>query len=105
MNKEIASIFSDKLNEIAEIRDSILKELRKHLMEMGEQDCVFDDGAAVPIDYIDDDGDEDVVNIDKIKVTSNGIIEVHDADNNAWCYLSLLDNDAIYTIIEYIDWK
>ena len=105
MNKEIASIFATKLNKLAEIRNSIIKELRARLMEMGEQDCVFDNGGVVQIYYIGDDGEDELINIDKIKAESNGVIKFHDADNNAWCYLSLLDNDAIYTLIEYIDWK
>lgn len=77
---------------------------------MGEQGFMNDDDpesgtSIVPILYITDDGEEVIIYVDKIKVESNDIIKFHDAAANAWCYLSYLDDDAIYTLIEYIDWK
>ena len=106
MNKEIAQSFTEKLNKLAELRDSIIEDLRANLMKMGPQDCIFDDDEpAVPIYYIDEYNAEGIVHIDKIKADSDGIIKFHDVDSDEWHWLSFLDNDAIYTLIEYIDWK
>ena len=106
MNKEIASSITEKLNKLAMLRDSIIEELREHLMKMGPQDCIFDDDEpAVPIYYIGEDDAEGLVHIDKIKADSDGVIKFHDVDSDGWHFLSFLDNDAIYTLIEYIDWK
>ena len=107
MNKEIAQNFAEKLNKLAMLRNSIIEELREHLMKMGPQDCIFDDDdePAVPIYYIGEDDAEGLVHIDKIKADSDGVIKFHDVDSDGWHFLSFLDNDAIYTLIEYIDWK
>ena len=106
MNKEIALNFTNKLNKLAEIRDSIIKDLRENLMKMGEQDCFFAAGKpSVPIYYIGEDNAEGIVHIDKIKADSDGIIKFHDVDSDEWHWLSYLDDDAIYTLIVYIDWK
>ena len=110
MNKNISSYYTNELNKMDEIRDSIIEHLRKDLKNMGEQGFLYDedpesDTSVVPIYYITDNGEEVKIYVDKIKVESNDIIKFHDADANAWCYLSLLGDDAIYTLIECIDWK
>ena len=105
MNKNISSYYTNELNKMAEIRNSIIEHLRKDLKNMGEQGFLYDEDPIVSILYITDDGEEVIIYVDKIKVESNDIIKFHDAAANAWCYLSYLDDDAIYTLIEHIDWK
>lgn len=107
MNKEIASSFETKFKKIAEIRNEIIEELRARLNELGEQNCIFDDDdkSAVPIYYLTDDNDEGLFHIDKIKTDEEGVIKFHDKDFDEWYRLAYLDDQAIYTLIGYIDWK
>lgn len=106
MNKEIALKFSAKLNKIGEIQQSIIEELRTLLKSKGEQSFSYcDNTSIVPIYYITDDNDVDLFKIDKIRVDSEDVIQIHDKDFDEWYRLSYLDNQAINTLIEYIDWK
>lgn len=106
MNKEIALKFSAKLNKISEIQQSIIEELRTLLKSKGEQSFSYDDNEPiVPIYYINDDNNEGLFKIDKIKVNSEDVIQIHDKDFDEWYRLSHLDDQAINTLIEYIDWK
>ena len=106
MNKEIASSFEDKLNKIAELHRSIIEELRTRLTEMGEQGFLYDDDdPVVPIYYLTDENDEGLTNVDKIKTNKEGVIIIHDKDFDIWNNILMLDNNAIYTLIGYIDWK
>lgn len=110
MNKEISKSFEDKLNKIGEIQRSIFEELRTRLTEMGEQgflydeDAEADDNSIVPIYYVTDNGDDEVLNIDKIKVGDGGVL-IHDQDFDEWHGLTELSNGDINTLIGYIDWK
>lgn len=113
MNKEISKSFEDKLNKIGEIQRSIFEELRTRLNEMGEQGFLYDeddeddeaeDYTAVPIDYVTDNGDNEVLSIDKIKVGDEGVL-IHDCDFDEWHRLSELSNSDINALIGYIDWK
>ena len=106
MNKEISKSFEDKLSKIAELYRSIIKELRTRLTEMGEQGFLYDnDEPVVPISYINDDGDEALINIDKIKADEKGSLIIHDEDFNEWHRLSELSDSDINVLIRYIDWK
>lgn len=106
MNKEISKSFEDKLNKIAELHRSIIEELRERLTEMGEQSFLYDDDEpVVPIFYLTYENDEGLTNVDKINVNKEGIIIIHDKDFDIWNNILMLDNNAIYTLIGYIDWK
>lgn len=106
MNNTISLGFTTKFNQIAEIQNTIFEELRSNLINMGEQSLIFDDGKkVVPIYYINDDNDEGIFHIDKIKTDLEGVIVFHDIDFDEWRRLTYLDNQAINTLIEYIDWK
>ena len=106
MNKEISMSFEAKFKKISEIRNEIIEELRARLNEMGEQNCVFDDDeSAVPIYYRDDDNVDGTFYIDKIKTDEEGVIKFHDKDFDEWYRLTYLDDQAIYALIDYIDWK
>ena len=106
MNKEIASSFENKLNKISELHRSIIEELRERLTEMGEQSFLYDDDdSVVPIFYLTYENDEGLTNVDKINVNKEGIIIIHDKDFDIWNNILMLDNNAIYTLIGYIDWK
>ena len=110
MNKEISKSFEDKLNKIGEIQRSIFEELRTRLTEMGEQGFLYDeddeaeDCTAVPIDYVTDNGDNEVLSIDKIKVGDDGVL-IHDCHFDEWHRLIELSNSDINALIGYIDWK
>jgi hypothetical protein len=110
MNKEISMSFENKLNKIGEIQRSIFEELRARLTEMGEQNFLYDeddeaeDYTAVPIDYVTDNGDNEVLSIDKIKVGDDGVL-IHDCDFDEWHRLIELSNSDINALIGYIDWK
>ena len=68
MNKKISSYYTNELNKMGEIQNSIIEHLRKDLITMGEQGFIYDDDTnVVPV--------------------------------------SMLDYQAINTLIEYIDWK
>lgn len=109
MKKEISMSFETKFKKISEIRNEIIEELRARLNELGEQNCIFDDDEsavpAVPIYYINDDNVEGIFNIDKIKTDEKNVIKFHDKNFDKWYGLTYLDDQAIYTVIKYIDWK
>ena len=110
MNKEISMSFENKLNKIGEIQRSIFEELRTRLNEMGEQgflydeDAEADDNSVVPIYYVTGNGDDEVLNIDKIKVGDEGVL-IHDCDFDEWHRLIELSISDINALIGYIDWK
>ena len=74
---------------------------------MGEQSFIFDDDTnVVPVSYRDDDDDyEGELEVDKIKVDSDGAIKIHDKFEDEWHWLTILGYQAINMLIEYIDWK
>ena len=104
MNKKISSYYTNELNKIGEIQNSIIEHLRKDLITMGEQGFIYDDDTnVVPVFYIDNDDQE--LEVDKIKVDAEGVIKIHDKCEDDWYSLTMLDYQAINTLIEYIDWK
>lgn len=106
MNKNISSYYTNELNKMAEIQSAIIEHLRKDLINMGEQGFIYDDDTTVvPIYYLNDDNDEGELEVDKIKADSEGVIKIHDKFDNEWYRLTMLDYQAINTLIEYIDWK
>ena len=105
-NKEIASRFAKKIDEMAKIQQSVIEELWNNLLLMGPQTLIYDDDTpVVPIYYLNDDNDEGLFKIDQIKINEEGNIVFHDRGFNEWYRLSYLDYQAINTLIEYIDWK
>ena len=106
MNKNISSYYTNEFNKMGEIQSAIVEHLRKDLINMGEQGFVYDDDTpVVPIYYLNDDNDEGRLDVDKIKADSEGVIKLHDKFDNEWYRLTILDNQAINILIEYIDWK
>lgn len=104
MSKNLSSYYTNELNKMADIQNSIIGQLRKDLTNMGEQSFIFGDGTnVVPVFYIDNDDQE--LEVDKIKVDEEGVIKIHDKLYNEWYRLTELDYQAINTLIEYIDWK
>ena len=105
MSKNLSSYYTNELNKMADIQNSIIEHLRKDLINMGEQSFIFDDGTnVVPVSYRDDDY-EGELKVDKIKVDSDGVIKIHDKLDDVWHWLIILDYQAINMLIEYIDWK
>ena len=106
MDYKIASRFSAKLNKISEIQTSILEELRFFLFHKGEQGFLCDDDTNfVSLYYLNDDNDEGIYKVDKIKIDSDGIIRFHDMYFDDWHRLSELRDNEVNTLVEYIDWK
>ena len=106
MSKNLSSYYTDELNKMADIQNSIIEQLRKDLINMGEQSFIFDDDTnVVPVSYLDDDNYDQELEVDKIKVDSEGVIRIHDKFEDEWHTLTILDYLAINMLIEYIDWK
>lgn len=107
MNENISSYYTNELNKMADIQNSIIEHLRKDLINMGEQSFLYDDDdPVVPIYYLNDDNDENgKLDVDKIKADSKGVIKIHDKYDDEWYSLTMLDNQAANALIEYIDWK
>lgn len=106
MNKNISSYYTNELDKMAEIQNSIIEHLRNDLIIYGEQSFIYDDDTpVVPINYTDCDNYGDELEVDKIKANSEGVIIIHDRFNDEWYRLTELDYQAINTLIEYIDWK
>lgn len=106
MNKNLSSYYTDELNKMADIQNSIIEHLRNDLIIYGEQGFIFDDDTnVVPVSYRDDDDYEGELEVDKIKVDSEGVIKIHDKFEDEWHRLTILGYQAIDMLIEYIDWK
>lgn len=105
MNKDISLYYSVELDKIREAHHAIIENLRKDLINMGEQGFLYGGLSTVPICDINDGIEESVCRADKIKVDSDNVIKFHDIDNNEWFPLSILNNEEIDDIIEYIDWN
>ena len=106
MSKNLSSYYTNELNKMADIQNSIIEHLKKDLINMGEQSFIFDDDTnVVPVSYRDDDDYEGELEVDKIKVDSEGVIKIHDKIEDEWHRLTILGYQAINMLIEYIDWK
>lgn len=106
MSKNLSSYYTDELNKMADIQNSIIEHLRNDLIIYGEQGFIFDDDTnVVPVSYRDDDDYEGELEVDKIKVDSEGVIKIHDKFEDEWHRLTILGYQAIDMLIEYIDWK
>lgn len=87
----------------------MLEALKYELKNNGEQNFIYDDGTGiVPISFINEIGEVEVINLDHIKFNDEKYIktiEVHDSDNDVWEQLVMFPYDTIAIIIGYIDWK
>ena len=100
--KQKFSILSDM---ITNAERTIISSLQTELERTGEQDMFYyEDEKIVPISYINDDGDAGIIDIDKIRV-ENGSVEIHEAFDDEWYPLAMLDTTAMLILINYIDWN
>ena len=104
---------TEKFNTLAQrvttAQNGMLAALKDELKYRGEQNFLYDNGTGiVPISFINEIGEAEVINLDRIKFNDEKYIktiEVHDSDNDVWEQLVMFPYDTIAIIISYIDWK
>ena len=100
--------FNTMAQKVADVQNEMLFALEDELKNRGEQNFIYDDETGiVPTYFINDYGEAEVINIDKIRFNDSDIetIEVHDSDNDTWEDLFMFSYDTISIIISYIDWN
>lgn len=101
--------FNTLAQKVIDAQSEMLAALKDELKNKGVQNFIYDDGTGiVPVSFINEIGEAEVINLDHIKFNDEKYIktiEVHDSDNDVWEQLCLLPYDTIAIIIGYIDWK
>lgn len=100
--KQKFSILSDM---VYKAKSELLMSVKTELEKKGEQSMLFyNDDTTVPINYINEYCDTDMIFVDKVRVENN-IVVFHETYSDAWYPISTLDTDATIILISYIDWK
>lgn len=102
----LAEKFNTMAQKVIDVQNEVLTALEDELKSKGAQNFIYDDGTGiVPISFINEIGEAEVINLDHIKFNYIKTIEVHDSDNDVWEQLVMFPYDTIATIISYINWK
>lgn len=109
MNKALVEKFNKMAQKVTNAQNEMLAALKDELKSKGAQNFIYDDGTGiVPISFINEIGEAEVIKLDHIKFNDEKYIktiEVHDSDNDVWEQLFMFPYDTISIIISYIDWK
>lgn len=109
MNKDLVEKFNTMAQKVIDVQNEVLTALEDELKSKGAQNFIYDDGTGiVPISFINEIGEAEVINLDHIKFNDEKYIEtieVHDSDNDTWEDLFMFSYDTISIIISYIDWN
>lgn len=105
----LAEKFNTLALRVTTAQNGMLAALKDELKYRGAQNFIYDDGTGiVPISFINEIGEAEVIKLDNIKFNDEKYIktiEVHDLDNDVWEQLVMFPYDTIAVIISHIDWK
>lgn len=99
--------FSILCDMVSDTERTIISSLQTELERRGEQSVRLYDGSdAVPLYYINDENDPNVMYVDKVGIGSEGNVEIHEAfDDDMWRSIDCLDTTSLLTLIKCIDWN